>query len=304
MQSFTIPQSARDPLRLEPRCMIAYGYPGVGKTPISLTLPKCGMIDTHQGSHQYSGLILDVCEQAQKSGDRKWRIYLEACRQFRESGIQFLIVDHVGHLADWADEMALDLFCEGPIGKSWKNDDGSKGFAGQSILDLPGPKGSAGWGRLWEAFMKLVEAAHLGAPYKTVFIGHPMERIAFADAKDTTNLKQDDLARAEELDLGGPKMKKMFCSSMDAIGFMKRNWEGNRTDISFKAKDAFTRTRCPHLDGAKLWFSNPATLAEWARIYPNTLAEHLLPEDRKALEPLLAKYGGASTTAQPPLASH
>lgn len=301
MKPFIIPESAREPLRLEPRCAVLYGPPGVGKTPITLSLQQSGkkvaMIDTHQGSHQYKGMILDVCEQAQISGDPKWQIYLEACRQFRQAKVDFLIVDHVGHLADWADEMALATFCEGPIGRSYKNEDGSRGFAGQSILDLPGPKGSAGWGRLWEAFMKLVEAAHLGAPYKTLFIGHPMDKIAFAtDVKDA-NVKQDDFVRSEELDLGGPKMKKMFCSTMDAIGFLSRDWEGKRINVSFKTKDAFSRTRCPHLEGmTSLYFSNPCTLHEWARIYPNTLSEHLLPEDKAALAPLLARYGGTPTT--------
>lgn len=305
---FTIPETAHDPVSIEPRCLLLYGNPGLGKTPIVLALQQSGrrvaIVDTHQGSHHYRRLDADICALAEETKLAKWRIYLEVCRQVRAARFDFLAVDHVGHLADWADNMALDLFQETPMGRSWPNKDEngvvvSKGFEGQSILELPGVKGSAGWGRLWEAFQKLVEAAHLGAPHKTIFIGHPMQRIAFANAANPQdpNVKQDDLARAEELDLGGPKMKKDFCSTMDAIGYMERSWEGNRINVSFKSKDAFTRTRCPHLEGRTLWFSNPCTLAEWARIYPNTLAEHLLPADREALKPLLERYGGAPAPA-------
>lgn len=310
MTTLIIPDHARDPVRLEPRCMIIYGNPGLGKTPIALALGQLDpdsvlMLDTHQGSHQCRGRVVDIRAIAEQLKLPPWRVYLQACQQARQLNPppKFLVVDHVGHLADWADNMALDVFMQSPIGKSWPNKDEngtiiSKGFDGQSILELPGPKGSAGWGRLWEAFQKLIEAAHLGAPFLTIFIGHPMQRIAFATDPKDANVKQDDLAKAEELDLGGPKMKKDFCSTMDAIGFMSRSWEGNRINVSFKSKDAFTRTRCPHLEGRTLWFSNPCTLAEWARIYPNTLSEHLLPEDRAALADLLSRYGGAKEAAK------
>jgi len=126
--------------------------------------------------------------------------------------------------------------------------------------------------------------------HRTIFIGHPKDKIAYAVGTDP-NVKQNTLVNSEDLALTG-KMRRMFTSKMDAIGFMQRAWEGNRVDVHFTSKDSFSRTRCPHLDGAKLWFSNPCTLAEWARIYPQTLGAYLTPEDRAALEPLLAKYSG------------
>jgi len=217
-----------------------------------------------------------------------WQMLEIAAAEVRRAKPTFVVVDTIGDLADWADPKALDRFKGSPIGKSWKYEDGTKGFNEVSILDLPGVKGSAGFGKLWESFQELLAA--VTGLHRTIFIGHPKDKIAYATGTDP-NVKQNTLVSSEDLDLTG-KMRRMFTSKMDAIGYMQRSWEGNKVDVHFTSKDSFSRTRCPHLDGAKLWFSNPCSLSEWARIYPQTLAEHLLPEDRKALEPLLARYGG------------
>lgn len=292
MKPFTLPTAPVGPAMLEPLNLCLYGPPGIGKTPIAATLPDCGYIDCQRGSLTYSCRRGDVRGIAETSGDECYEVFEACARQFREAKVKFIVVDTIGEVADWADTKALRRFQSSPLGKD---------FNEASILDLPGVKGSAGFGRMWDAFQEMLNAV-MGSYHRAIFIGHPKDKIAYAVGTDP-NVKQDTFASSEDLDLTG-KMRRIFTSKMSAIGYMYRDWDGKRVNVNFTARDAFSKTRCPHLDGAKLWFSNPATLAEWARIYPNTLAEHLLPEDRKALEPLLARYGGASTTApQPALAS-
>lgn len=294
MKPFTLPTTPSGPQMLEPLNLCLYGKPGMAKTPICLTLPKCGLIDCEQGAIYYSGLKADIVKLAQDADAPLYEVYEEACRQFRAMDLDFIVHDTIGEIADWADERALHRFQSSPIGKSYNN---GKGFDEPSILDLPGVKGSAGFGKLWESFQELL-AMGMGAKHRAIYIGHPRDRIAFATGTDP-NVKQDNIVSSEDLDLTG-KMRRMFTSKMAAIGYMDKNWEGNRINVTFVSKDSFSRTRCPHLDGAKLWFSNPCTLAEWARIYPQTLSAHLLPEDAKALAPLLSKYGGAPIAAPTP----
>lgn len=290
MKPFTLPTTPSGPQMLEPLNLCLYGGPGIGKTPICCTLPDCAYIDCQRGTLTYTARRADVEGLAETSEAPCWEVYLEVCRQFRAQRPKFLVVDTIGELGEWADDLAMTRFKASPMGKSWQNEDGSMGFQGFSILDLPGVKGSAGFRPLREAFMELLYAS-MGSWHRTIYIGHPRDKIAFATGADP-NVKQDSLAAPADLDLLG-KMASMFTTKMSAIGYMQRSWKGSGTEVSFQATNAFSKTRCPHLFGRTLPFSNPCTLAEWARIYPQTLSEHLLPADREALAPLLASYNGA-----------
>lgn len=299
MKPFTLPTEASGPVMLEPPNLCLYGPPGIGKSPIcallcSATADVAGHVDgvyfdLQRGTLTYSCNRVDVLSEAEERDIPPYELFELACKQLRVRKPRFVVVDTIGDLADWADQKALARFIASPIGKAWKYEDGSKGFNEVSILDLPGVKGSAGFGKLWEAFQELLGAC-MGSYHRTIFVGHPRDKIAYATGTDP-NVKQDTLVSSEDLDLTG-KMRRIFTSKMAAIGYMARDWEGRRVNVYFTARDSFSKTRCPHLDGARLWFSNPASLSEWARIYPQTLYEHLLPEDRKALAPLLERFGG------------
>ena len=294
MKPFTLPTAPVGPTMLEPLNLCLYGGPGIGKTPIACALPDCCYIDCQRGSLTYTARRADVEGLAEQVEAPCWEVYLEACKQFRAQKPKFLVVDTIGELGEWADDLAMTRFKASPTGKSWKNEDGSLGFVGFSILDLPGVKGSAGFRPLREAFMELLYAS-MGSWHRTIYIGHPRDKIAYATGTDP-NVKQDSLAAPADLDLLG-KMASMFTTKMAAIGYMQRAWSGQGTTVSFQATNAFSKTRCPHLFGRTLPFSNPCALAEWARIYPQTLAAHLLPEDAKALAPLLSQYGSAAAPA-------
>jgi hypothetical protein len=280
VKPFTLPTAPSGPAMLEPLNLCVYGPPGIGKTPICATLPDAIYLDLQRGTLTYTCRRVDVMAEAEERGLPYYEMFEEAAKLARAAKPKFLIVDTIGDLADWADTKALHRFQRSPMGKD---------FDQPSILDLPGVKGSAGFGKMWDAFGELLNAC-MGSWHRTIFVGHPRDKIAYATGTDP-NVKQDTYAAAEDLDLTG-KMRRIFTSKMAAIGFMSRAWEGNRVNVNFTSRDAFSKTRCPHLDGRTMPFSNPCTLAEWARIYPQTLAEHLLPEDRAALATLLAQYGG------------
>jgi hypothetical protein len=281
MKPFTLPTTASGPQLLEPLNLCLYGRPGTWKTPICMSLPDSIHIDCEQGGIYYAGRSVNVVKLAEEQGAPLHEIYAEVCRQARALKPKFIIHDTIGEIADWADARALEKFRASPMGKD---------FDQPSILDLPGVKGSAGFGKLWEAFQELLSMG-MGAFHRAIYIGHPRDKIAYAVGTDP-NVKSDSIVSSEDLDLTG-KMRRMFTAKMAAIGYMEKDWDGKRMNVFFQARDSFSRTRCPHLEGAKLWFSNPCTLAEWARIYPQTLYEHLTPEDKEALAPLLSRYGGA-----------
>lgn len=270
---------------LEPLNLCLYGPPGIGKTPICATLPDAFHFDLQRGTLTYACRRIDVMSEAEERGVPYYEFFEEAAKMARSAKPKFFVIDTIGDLADWADTKAVDRFKASPMGKD---------FDQPSILDLPGVKGSAGFGKMWDAFQELLNAC-MGSWHRTIFIGHPRDKIAYAVGTDP-NVKQDNFASSEDLDLTG-KMRRIFTSKMAAIGYMSRAWTGSGVTVNFTSRDAFSKTRCPHLDGRTLPFSNPCTLAEWARIYPNTLGEHLLPEDREALKELLAKYGGAAAPA-------
>lgn len=288
MKPFTLPTAPVGPAMLEPLNLCLYGPPGIGKTPICATVCQdlAGALegyymDLQRGTLTYRCRRIDVMAEAEEREIPYWQAFEEIMALIRPKRPAFVVVDTIGDLADWADQKALARFKNSPMGKD---------FDQPSILDLPGVKGSAGFGKMWDAFGELLNSC-MGSWHRTIFVGHPKDKIAYAVGTDP-NVKQDTFASSEDLDLTG-KMRRIFTSKMAAIGYMSRNWTGNGVSVNFTSRDAFSKTRCPHLDGRTLPFSNPATLAEWARIYPNTLAEHLLPEDRAALADLLSRYGGA-----------
>src|SRR5512146_3138585 len=103
MKPFTLPTAASGPQLLEPLNLCLYAPPGVGKTPICLTLPEAGLIDCQKGAIYYSGLKADIVQLAEDCGAAPYEVYEEACRQFRGMKLKFIIHDTIGEIADWAD---------------------------------------------------------------------------------------------------------------------------------------------------------------------------------------------------------
>lgn len=226
----------------EPRVLILYGMPKVGKTELVSTLPNALIIDCDDGASFQSGYF-QSCKSV--------REFKEICRALRaeQHKFKFVVVDTVSE---------LEAFCLPEAKIAYKSSVIGKNFNGDSVLDLPE---GAGYHWLRKTFLSCWDALML-THLRIILIAHVKDK--FISDKQTNN----PIIQSQEIDLTG-KLKTIAAARADAIGYVYR--DKNTLGITFASNNAITcGCRCPHLVGQKLL--GPTY---WPIIYPDTLAQQL-----------------------------
>lgn len=208
-----LPKDKTPASRSNPKKLLIFGKPKIGKTTLLSQLEDCLIVDLEGGTEYVEALKVSVNTLPQ---------YGEFIKALKEAYInngnkapyKYIAIDTISKLEDLAREYAIKLYMDSPMGKSF---DASK--YGNDITNLP--QGS-GYNWFREAFAKLLDMI---VPYTDhlILVGH---------TKDIS-LDKDNVSLVD-LDLTG-KMKRIICSQMDAIGFLKR--KKDKTLISFKSGD-------------------------------------------------------------------
>ena len=197
-----------------PKVMLLYGAPKVGKTTALSQLNDCLIIDTEQGASMVDGYIEEV-----NSREELITILKEA-KDGHE--YKYVAIDTIDKIADWAEKSVC----------------AEEGVT--AIADLAYGKGFA---LVREKVLNTIKVMKEIFPH-VIVIGHRKWARAILDSKA--------IVEPESLDLTG-KLKNMLMADCDAIGYVYRDEDKGKLMVSFKANEALEAgSRSPHLRGKEI----------------------------------------------------
>jgi hypothetical protein len=231
--NLVLPKAVTPPTTIDPRVLILYGAPKVGKTSVLSQLPGCLIVDLEDGTDYLSALKVKASNMAE----------LEAIAQsLRNPPNQYpyIAIDTVSKMEDWAELQGTNRYKANPTGKN---------FTGNSVLELP-----HGHGYLW---LRLAFQELLG-----MFSGTTSRLILVCHLRDKFLDKGGSEVAVKDLELTG-KIRNITASKADAIGYMFRDVSKNqgRLMVSFQTFEQVScGSRCDHLKGQAFEF-------DWKKIY-------------------------------------
>ena len=207
-------KAKRKPVSVNPKTLLLYGAPKVGKTTMLSQLQDCLVIDTEQGSHMLEGYFQDV-----NSKEELISFYKEASSGHE---YKYFALDTIDKLVEWTSK---DVCRECSV---------------EDIADLPYGKG---YGMVRERVMNNIRK--LGSLCEhIIIIGH--RKIAAAVDNSTA-------VDPESLDLSG-KLKNQLMAQSDAIGYMYRDEEDKLMVSFQPGQALEAGSRCNHLKGQAFEF--------------------------------------------------
>ncbi len=203
-----------------PRFLIIYGKPKSGKTTIAVALENNLIIDLEGGS-QYMNALSVQARSVEDLGEIANAITAKI-KENSSKPYKYITIDSATVLEEISKPLALRLYQQTPMGKSYKDD----------ILKLPN---GAGYMYVREAFDKIINMFK-GLCDTLILIGHCKDAMINKDGKEMNEMS---------LDLSG-KLARITLASADAIGYIYRN--KNKTMLNFKGgEDYILGARAPHL---------------------------------------------------------
>lgn len=251
-----LPTKSRSaPLRTNPKIILLYSAPKVGKTEAASLLENNLILDLEDGSdYCQQGLIIKAknWDEVEKIGDE----IIKAGKPYK-----FITVDTATELESWCDSLGKKLYLAAPMAaKKYKENPDLLA----SITVLPGEKGAYGPGYLW-----LRIAYGMCFTYLQKLADH---LILLAHVKDAAIVDKEGnevhagSVMSKNLDLTG-KLKAITCSKADSIGFMYRKVVGAENGVpveelrvNFHGIEVMSGSRPKHLAGKDMLF-------DWSKIY-------------------------------------
>jgi len=197
-----------------PKTMLLYGAPKVGKTTALSQLDDCLIIDTEGGANMIEGYVEAI-------NSRKELI--ELLKQAQEGHeYKYVAIDTIDKIATWAEQAVCE---EESV---------------SAVQDLAFGKG---FGLVREKVLNTVGILKQIFPH-VIIIGHRKWARAVVDSKA--------IVEPESLDLTG-KLKNMLMADCDAIGYVYRDEDKGNLMVSFKANESLEAgSRSPHLKGKEI----------------------------------------------------
>ena len=232
-QSLLLPKQPLPPQTTDPRVLILYGAPKVGKTTILSQLPNCLIVDLEDGTDYLTALKIKA-----HNMDELERI-ATALRN-PPNQYPYIAIDTVSAMEDWAEIRGTQRYKNNPTGKNFK---------GSSVLELP-----HGHGYLW---LRLAFQELLG-----LFSGTTKRLILVCHLRDKFIDKGGQEVAVKDLELTG-KIRNITASKADAIGYLYRDLtkSAGKLMVSFQTFEHVScGSRCEHLRGQNFEF-------DWKKVY-------------------------------------
>lgn len=239
-----LPKTPIKPVTQNPKRIVLFSSPKMGKTTFASQLPGNLIIDLENGSDYVEALKVKASNFAELG---------EVGKAISDAGkpYQYITIDTVTMLEEWCETEATETYMNSPMGKSFNRDDAGKILPKSkwdSVLTLPN-----GAGYLWlrESYKRWISKMSLLAPH-VILIAHIKDKFLERKGKEFT---------AKDLDLTG-KIKSITAANADAIGYMYRDTKGELR-ISFVSSDeVLCGSRVAHLKGKDIE-------ADWNQIFIN-----------------------------------
>lgn len=216
--------------RVNPKKVILFGNPKVGKTTALSQLEDCLIIDVESGTNFVDALKIDVLGQAKEQKKLPIIILKDIINSIKKANeekggfvYRYIAIDTVSALEDVVLPLANKLYKNTAQGKNWDGDD----------VTLLGNGAGYRWTRL---AMKMIISELEDVCDTLIILGHVKDKLVGKAGEEMTE---------RGMSLTG-QMPVILASIVDAVGYMYR--EDNRTVVSFIANESMVcGGRCPHL---------------------------------------------------------
>ena len=241
--SIELPKAKIPAEKQDPRNLIIFSKPKLGKSSALAALPNCLCIDLENGGYDF----IDAMKiKATSVSDIK-----EICKSIKEAGCpyQFIALDTITALEEMVKPIALQLYLNTPAGSK---------FTGTNVLDAPMGQGYA---KIREVMEMVIDMVSKCAP-NIILVCHTKDA-AIADSDLTV----------KAIDLNG-KSGRILSSKSDAIAYLFRD-ENSNTILSFNTNDKFVEcgARPKHLRNKDIMLGemqpDNTIVYHWERIYPS-----------------------------------
>ena len=233
-----------------PKNLIIFGLPKVGKTTALSQLPNCLIIDCESGAEYVEGYVV------------KANTYIDLYKiakalKEEEHNYKFVAIDTITALEDIALELAAKRYQKSPVGKNWEG-------TGKDILKLPNGSGYY-WSRL--AMQEIIGWFEKVAE-NLILVGHVKDKMLNENGTEL-NVKS--------LDLSG-KTGNILSAKSDAICYLYRDPEnGNLLSNFGDMNSVLCGARLSHLAGKTILLAERVQKEDgtydikthWENIYPS-----------------------------------
>jgi hypothetical protein len=242
--------SGKQPItRTNPKLIMFYGMPKVGKTKVLTELEDNLILDTEGGTEMYEALKLKINSISGPNVEKDGQVvstslegfvnamYAEAARQ-KASGeklrfpYKFITVDTLDLLEDMCEVSATAGYKQSAIGKT---------FTGSSVLELPN---GGGYYHLRKELTGWIDKLSVLCQH-LILVAHVKEKLLNKGGVDVS---------VKDISLTG-KLGSIIAAKVDAIGYMYRE-QNKPLMVSFETQESTVMgARFPHLAGKRFEFS-------------------------------------------------
>lgn len=240
--------------KVNPRSIILFGKPKIGKTTAISQLKDCLIIDLEGGTDYVDALKVDVIKTAREENLQPIKVLknlIDTLKKANEEAKGFVYkygaIDTISVLEDMVMPIALNLY---------KNTVQGRNFQGDNVLDLAN---GAGYQYTRKALWMVLE--ELKECFETlIIISHLKDKLLEKDGKEMNE---------RGIDLIG-KSATILSAHVDALGYMYR--EDNETLVNFMASESITcGSRCDHLKDKKIALitsdESGRITVDWSKIF-------------------------------------
>lgn len=240
---FELPTSKIPASSQDPKYLILFGLPKVGKTTILSTLENNLILDFEQGTTYVDALKVQI---------NSLKELKECIKAIKEAGkpYKYITIDTITAVEEMAKPLALQMWQNSPL-YTTKYDI-------KDITQVPQGAGYSFWRQAIEVIIDLIASA----TDNIILCGH---------VKDAA-LAENVSGSIKQLDLTG-KVSRILSARSDAIGFVHRDEDSNLCINFGQSGEVLTGARPKHLANKDIIVAehqeDGTFVSHWERIYPS-----------------------------------
>lgn len=242
---FELPTAKIPAATQDPKYLILFGLPKVGKTTILSTLDNNLILDFEQGTTYVDALKVQI---------NSLKELKECIKAIKEAGkpYKYITIDTITAVEEMAKPLALQMWQNSPLYTTK--------YEVKDITQVPQGAGYSFWRQAIEAIIDLIASA----TDNIILCGH---------VKDAA-LSENVAGSIKQLDLTG-KVSRILSARSDAIGFVHRDEDSNLCINFGQSGEILTGARPKHLANKDIIVAehqeDGTFVSHWERIYPSLL---------------------------------